>query len=92
MNEHVRFPVEDMTCGACVSRITRAVRKLEGVEAVRVDLGDETATVRFDQARTNLAAIGAAVAQAGYRARLAEAQPFTPEPRRGLLARLGLRY
>ena len=88
---HVRIPIEGMTCQSCVSRITRKVRGVPGVESVRVDLGDETASVAFDPGVTSLAAIGAAIEAAGYVARLDAAEPFTPGPQRGFLARLGLR-
>ncbi len=89
MTEFVRFPIEGMTCGSCVARITGRVRKINGVESVRVDLRTDTATVGFDPARTSLEAIGEAVTSAGYEPRLEAAKPFTPQPRRGLLARFG---
>ena len=44
--ETIRFPVTGMTCGSCVNRITRALKRLDGVDRVRVDLGRETVTVR----------------------------------------------
>ena len=59
-----------MTCGSCVNRITRAVRKLDGVSKVHVDLRRETATVRREPALVSNAALAAAVAEAGYEADL----------------------
>ncbi|HEX7592349.1 MAG TPA: heavy-metal-associated domain-containing protein [Candidatus Limnocylindrales bacterium] len=91
MTELVRIPIEGMTCTSCVSRITRAVRKIDGIESVRVDLGSDSAIVGFDGVRTSLAAIGLAIHGAGYQARLEAATPFVPEAHRGLLVRLGLR-
>jgi P-type Cu+ transporter len=91
MGKLTRVPIEGMTCTSCVSRITRAVRKVDGVESVRVDLGSDSAIVGFDGARTSLAAIGLAIHDAGYQARLEAATPFVPGVNRGLLARLGLR-
>lgn len=70
----IRFPIEGMTCTSCVSRNTRALRKVDGVEAVKVDLGRETATVTFDPARTSVEAFSAAVAKAGYVARMDAAE------------------
>ena len=90
MTDRVRFPIEGMTCTSCASRITRAVRKLDGVESFKVDLGSDSGDVAFDPARTSLVAIAAAVHQAGYEARIEHAEPFTPAKPRSLRARLGL--
>ncbi len=90
MSEHVRFPIEGMTCTSCVARITKAIRRIDGVETVKVDLGSDSARVAFDPGRTSLVAIGAAIRDAGYEPRLSSAEPWIIEPRRGWLARLGL--
>ncbi len=68
--EIVSFPVEGMTCASCVNRITRFLGKVDGVEDANVNLATESATVRFDAARTDLAALAAAVEAAGYVARV----------------------
>ncbi len=67
--EIVSFPVEGMTCASCVNRITRYLGKVEGVEEANVNLASETATVRFDPARVDIAALAEAVDAAGYVAR-----------------------
>jgi Cu+-exporting ATPase len=64
-----------MTCSSCVGRISRALRKLDGVRGVRVELGDELVTVRRDPATAPDAAIAAAIEGAGYHARIEEATP-----------------
>ena len=66
----VSFPVEGMTCASCVNRITRFLRKADGVEEANVNLATETATVQFDPARIDLAGLSAAVEAAGYVARV----------------------
>jgi Cu+-exporting ATPase len=66
----VSFPVEGMTCAACVNRITRYLSDVEGVETATVNLATETASVRFDPGRVDLERLGAAVEAAGYDARL----------------------
>jgi Cu+-exporting ATPase len=91
MAEHVRFPIEGMTCTSCVSHITKAVRRIEGIETVKVDLGSDSATVGFDPAQTSLTAIAEAIREAGYEPHVEQADPFVPVARRGVLARLGLR-
>lgn len=86
--ETIRFPVAGMTCGSCVNRIARAVRKLDGVSTVHVDLRRETATVRREPALVSDAVLAAAVAEAGYEADLASAVVLPSSEGRGLLARL----
>ena len=86
--ETIRFPVSGMTCSSCVNRITRAVRKLEGVTRVAVDLRQETATVSREPALVSNAALVAAVAEAGYAADLAAAVTLAPVERQGFVARL----
>ena len=68
--EIVSFPVEGMTCAACVNRIGRYLAKVDGVEDAHVNLATESATVRFDPARVALPALVAAVEAAGYEARI----------------------
>jgi P-type Cu+ transporter len=67
--EVVSFPVEGMTCASCVSRITRFIKKVEGVEEANVNLASESATVRYDADRLTVADLVAAVDAAGYVAR-----------------------
>ncbi|HEY3336033.1 MAG TPA: heavy metal translocating P-type ATPase, partial [Candidatus Limnocylindrales bacterium] len=71
--EIVSFPVEGMTCASCVNRITRFLNKVEGVEEANVNLASESATVRFDPARVDVAGLVAAVDAAGYVARVEQA-------------------
>lgn len=86
--EAIRVPVEGMTCQSCVGRITRAVRKVDGVEAVKVSLADDSATVRYDPTRIPVTDILAAIAAAGYDARPERIERVTDEPHRSLLDRL----
>jgi Cu+-exporting ATPase len=60
------FPIEGMTCAACVSRVERALTKVEGVREANVNLATERARVRFDPALVDLPALHAAVTRAGY--------------------------
>ena len=88
MTETIRFPISGMTCSSCVSRITRALKKVPGVERVKVDLGNETATVRRLPTLGSDEALSAAVASAGYEADLAAAVPVEEIEKRSLLERL----
>ena len=64
--ESVSFPVEGMTCAACVNRITRFLAEVDGVETATVNLATETETVRYDPGRVDVARLGAAVEASGY--------------------------
>ncbi len=61
--------LEGMTCAACATRIEKVLNRIDGVEAA-VNFATESATVRYDRARADVDALVAAVARAGYGARL----------------------
>jgi len=84
--ETIRFPVAGMTCASCINRITGSLRRVDGVERIKVDLGRETVTLRRDRDRVSDAALSAAVAQAGYEADMGAATVVdeTGEQRRWL--------
>ena len=86
--ETIRFPIEGMTCVSCVGHIEHAVRTIEGVCRVRVDLRRETATVSREPALVSNAALAAAVARAGYRADLEAAIKVPADEARNWLDRL----
>lgn len=88
MIETIRFPVRGMTCVACVGHIVKAVRKLDGVDKIHVDLGGETATVRRDPALVSNEALTVAVSRAGYEADLGAAVRVEPGEGRGRFGRL----
>ena len=62
----VTAPVRGMHCAACVGKVERALRSVEGVETASVNLATEQASVAFDPARTDFGALQGAVNAAGY--------------------------
>jgi len=60
------LPVVGMTCASCVTRIERFLNRSDGVAEAVVNLATERATVRFDPARIDRAAIVGAIEAAGY--------------------------
>ena len=62
----VTLKVEGMSCGGCVASVTRVLTALPGVTDATVSLEGGTAQVSFDEARTNAAALRAAIESAGY--------------------------
>ena len=65
-----KFTVTGMTCSACSSHVEKAVRKLEGVSEVNVNLLGGSMQVDFDPAQQSDDSIIAAVIDSGYGAQL----------------------
>ncbi|CAJ0813384.1 MULTISPECIES: heavy-metal-associated domain-containing protein [Ralstonia] len=57
------FSVEGMSCGHCVSAVTRAVQQVDAAASVQVDLSTQTVAVTSGAATD---AVKAAIEQAGY--------------------------
>ena len=62
----VTLPISGMSCAACVGRVEEVLSGVDGVAAAAVNLAAESATAEFDPARTDAAALAAAVDAAGY--------------------------
>jgi Cu+-exporting ATPase len=62
----VTFTVTGMTCASCVAHVEKALKEIEGVASVNVNLATEKATVTYDPAVTGLEAFRQAVEDAGY--------------------------
>ena len=86
--ETIRFPVAGMTCTSCVNRITRHMRRVDGVRGVHIDLGAERVTVRRAIGTAHDAELAAAIKAAGYHADLAGAVSVDAPAERTLLQRL----
>ena len=63
-----QFSVYDMTCGHCVTAVTRAVKAVDQAAQVDVALGDKRVAVRSTASQE---AIAEAIREAGYTPRLA---------------------
>ncbi|TAM07449.1 MAG: mercuric transport protein periplasmic component, partial [Rhodanobacter sp.] len=50
----------------CPVTVTTALKRVQGVQGVQVDFPKRLATVRYDDAKTNLAALEKATTDAGY--------------------------
>lgn len=64
------FAIEGMHCAGCVRQVEQQVAGLVGVEQADVNLATEQMAVRFDPAAVDEERIAAAVAKAGFAARL----------------------
>lgn len=67
--EILSMPVGGMTCASCVSRVEKALARVPGVTAARVNLGTETAEIVVDPARVRGADLVQAIDEAGYEPR-----------------------
>ena len=62
----VTLNVPGMTCPVCPITVRKALREVTGVERVDVRYAKREAIVTYDDARTNVAALTKATADAGY--------------------------
>ena len=62
----ISFEVKDMTCGHCVSTITKAVKGVDADAKVQVDLASHL--VKIEPASGERQAFAAAIEDAGYTA------------------------
>lgn len=69
IENRTQLGIEGMTCSACARRVSDALRRVDGVEAVDVDLRGASADVRH-AATTSKQALADAVSRAGYGAHL----------------------
>src|SRR6266540_556028 len=60
------LPVTGMTCASCVRHVEKALRRVDGVSSVDVNLATERATVLFDPAVATLPAMKTSVEKSGY--------------------------
>ena len=66
-NSTMRFSVENMKCAGCVSAVEEAVKSLEGINNVEVNLDEQLALV---EASVNADEIVKVISDAGFPAKL----------------------
>ena len=62
----IHIPIQGMTCATCAATVERVVKKLAGVDDVRVNFASEQAAVTFDPKAVALPQIVRQVQEAGY--------------------------
>jgi mercuric ion binding protein len=65
-SQYAVLDVQNMTCFLCPVTVKKALQKVPGVEDAKVDFDHKTATVRFDPAKADTAALITATTDAGY--------------------------
>ena len=66
--QNLKLAIEGMHCGACVNRVTAALKSVPGVEVRGVEIG--SAEVSFDEAQVQPEMVAAAVTKIGFVARI----------------------
>jgi P-type Cu+ transporter len=66
MNKELQIGVQGMTCAACVARVERGLKKVEGVQTASVNLATENATVTYDADKTSPKELLDKVTETGY--------------------------
>lgn len=64
--ETTNLKIDGMTCGACETKVTKALEDLDGVESVQVDYASGSANLVYDKDQIPMGKIEAAVAGAGF--------------------------
>ncbi|MGK7889181.1 MAG: heavy metal translocating P-type ATPase [Leptolyngbyaceae cyanobacterium] len=77
------FRLRGMSCAGCVRSVESAISEVVGVESCAVNFGAEQATVTYNSATVETAAIEAAVAAAGFSAQAIVDDAFAIEPEDG---------
>jgi len=68
---NVKLRVTGMTCGHCQAKVEKALKAVIGVYSAVIDLPDGEAEVDFDDDSVTTEQLVAAVANAGYGAKVA---------------------
>ena len=76
----ISFAVSGMTCASCVSHIEKALKELNGVSSVNVNLATEKATVEYSPVIVGMADFRKAVEGAGYGVRSEMVDETVGEP------------
>lgn len=60
------FRVGGMTCASCVGRVEGALKAVPGVQSAVANIGNNTATIVYDETKTTEKALADAIVKAGY--------------------------
>ena len=67
MKKEVTLTIDGMHCDMCAANLERELKETSGVKKAKVSFAEKAAHVTYDENKTDLEAISAAVAVAGYR-------------------------
>lgn len=61
------FKITGMTCGACSSKVSKAVKNMPGILTANVSHDKGNAIVEFDKSKTNMEALKKAIVASGFK-------------------------
>lgn len=64
--ETIHINIKGMTCGGCVSSVTKVLQAVNGVTKVDISLEQNRATIVYDPAQATLTQFKSAIEDAGY--------------------------
>ncbi len=70
--QKVKFDIQGMTCSSCSAHVEKAVKKLEGIKNINVNLLSNNMTVEYDENKLDNNQIIKTVTEAGYGANITE--------------------
>lgn len=73
------IPVSGMSCDNCADKITETLHELDGVESAEVSFAKSEASVKFNPAVTNEAAIIGAIEKLGYQTTTTSGDAVAPK-------------
>jgi len=73
MNQTQTYLIRGMHCAACASIIEKSLRKVDGVEAIDVNIGTEKAKISYDESKTNVEHLSKVIEPLGYALVVSEA-------------------
>ncbi|MBH8577811.1 heavy metal translocating P-type ATPase [Nostocaceae cyanobacterium CENA369] len=77
--ETLTLKLRGMSCASCANNVEQAIRSVSGVIDCNVNFGAEQTTINYDQRRTNLEKIQAAIDAAGYSSSLLQEEMLSGE-------------
>lgn len=66
MNQAQTFKLKGMHCASCANIIERTLKKMDGVEEVSVNYGNESAKITFDESKVSLESLSRKIEPLGY--------------------------
>lgn len=66
-NKEVLIPIGGMTCASCAKAVERAVKKIDGIDDIQVNIATEKALIHYNPGKAKLYEIKNAIEKAGFK-------------------------
>jgi copper chaperone CopZ len=78
-HEETTVQLPTIQCGMCKKNITKALKKVDGIHEININVEGKVANIMYDKDKTDLSAIENAITGAGYEANDKKADPVAYE-------------